>query len=83
MERWIGPSETNDRCRGSGASGAGFELQEKRKMIIILSRIEWQKFTEVVLNTAVLDELSEFCAEFLIHAVDDEGESNEGLKTVG
>ena len=35
----------------------------------------WQKFTEVVLNTAVLDELSEFCAEFLIHAVDVEGKA--------
>ena len=39
----------------------------------------WQKFTEVVLNTAVLDELSEFCAEFLIHAVDVKGK-HEGLK---
>ena len=39
----------------------------------------WQKFTEVVLNTAVLDELSEFCAEFLIHAVDVEGKAR-GIK---
>ena len=35
----------------------------------------WQKFTEGILNTAVLDELSEFCAEFLIHAVDVEGKA--------
>jgi phosphoribosylformimino-5-aminoimidazole carboxamide ribotide isomerase len=33
----------------------------------------WQKFTDVVLNHSVLDELSEYCDEFLIHAVDVEG----------
>ena len=33
----------------------------------------WQKFTDVVLNTEVLDELAGCCAEFLIHAVDVEG----------
>lgn len=33
----------------------------------------WQRFTEVVLTKAVLDELSAHCAEFLIHAVDVEG----------
>ena len=33
----------------------------------------WQKFTDVVLTPAVLDELSGHCAEFLIHAVDVEG----------
>ncbi len=33
----------------------------------------WQKFTDVRLSGKVLDELSQFCAEFLIHAVDVEG----------
>ncbi|MCD8336738.1 MAG: phosphoribosylformimino-5-aminoimidazole carboxamide ribotide isomerase [Lachnospiraceae bacterium] len=35
----------------------------------------WQKFTEVLLNQQTLDELSEFCDEFLVHAADVEGKS--------
>jgi phosphoribosylformimino-5-aminoimidazole carboxamide ribotide isomerase len=33
----------------------------------------WQKFTELVVNEKALKRFSEFCAEFLIHAVDVEG----------
>ncbi|MDO5408991.1 MAG: phosphoribosylformimino-5-aminoimidazole carboxamide ribotide isomerase [Lachnospiraceae bacterium] len=33
----------------------------------------WQKFTEVKLTPELLDQLSESCSEFLIHAVDVEG----------
>lgn len=33
----------------------------------------WQKFTDVRLSHAVLDELSGYCGEFLIHAADVEG----------
>jgi phosphoribosylformimino-5-aminoimidazole carboxamide ribotide isomerase len=33
----------------------------------------WQKFTEIVVNEETLKKFSEFCAEFLIHAVDMEG----------
>jgi phosphoribosylformimino-5-aminoimidazole carboxamide ribotide isomerase len=33
----------------------------------------WQKFTELVVNAETLKKFSEFCAEFLIHAVDVEG----------
>ena len=36
----------------------------------------WQKFTDVILNLEVLDELSAYCDEFLIHAVDVEGKSS-------
>ncbi len=36
----------------------------------------WQKFTDVKLTLPVLDELSAFCDEFLIHAVDVEGKSS-------
>lgn len=36
----------------------------------------WQKFTDVKLNHAILDELSKYCDEFLIHAVDVEGKSS-------
>ena len=33
----------------------------------------WQKFTELVVNAATLNQFSGYCAEFLIHAVDVEG----------
>lgn len=33
----------------------------------------WQRFTEEVVTEQLLDALSEYCAEFLIHAVDVEG----------
>ncbi|HUZ08167.1 MAG TPA: phosphoribosylformimino-5-aminoimidazole carboxamide ribotide isomerase [Candidatus Paceibacterota bacterium] len=33
----------------------------------------WQKFTELVVNEEALKKLSEFCSEFLVHAVDVEG----------
>ncbi len=33
----------------------------------------WQKFTEVVIGPETLEKLSEWCAEFLVHAVDVEG----------
>jgi phosphoribosylformimino-5-aminoimidazole carboxamide ribotide isomerase len=33
----------------------------------------WQKFTELVVNEETLKKFSQFCAEFLIHAVDVEG----------
>ena len=35
----------------------------------------WQKFTDVKLTETVLEELSGYCDEFLIHAVDVEGKS--------
>lgn len=35
----------------------------------------WQKATNVILNQQTLDYLSEFCDEFLVHAVDVEGKS--------
>ena len=35
----------------------------------------WQKFTDVKLTEAVLDDLSSYCDEFLIHAVDVEGKA--------
>ena len=33
----------------------------------------WQKFTTLVVNAATLNQFSQFCGEFLIHAVDVEG----------
>lgn len=36
----------------------------------------WQKYTDVLLNEETLHELSGFCDEFLVHAVDVEGKAN-------
>lgn len=36
----------------------------------------WQKFTKEKISTALLDELCEYCDEFLVHAVDVEGRSS-------
>jgi len=33
----------------------------------------WQKFTDLVVNAATLQTFSQYCAEFLVHAVDVEG----------
>lgn len=35
----------------------------------------WQKFTEVTLSHEILDEIGEYCDEFLVHGVDVEGRS--------
>ena len=40
----------------------------------------WQKFTELALSHEVLDQLSEYCDEFLIHGVDVEGKG-AGMET--
>lgn len=39
----------------------------------------WQKFTEVTISDKILDELSIYCDEFLVHAVDVEGKA-EGIE---
>lgn len=36
----------------------------------------WQKYTDVLLNEKTIHELSGFCDEFLVHAVDVEGKAN-------
>lgn len=40
----------------------------------------WQKFTEVALSEALLEQLTVYCDEFLIHAVDVEGKA-QGIET--
>lgn len=35
----------------------------------------WQKFTDVKLDSSALDMFSEYCSEFLVHAVDAEGKA--------
>jgi len=41
------------------------------KYFVVTDR--WQKFTDVVLSAETLAKFSEYCAEFLVHAVDVEG----------
>ena len=36
----------------------------------------WQKFTDIEMNSQTLEMFSEYCDEFLIHAVDTEGKDN-------
>jgi len=48
------------------------------KYYIVTDR--WQKFTKTILSPEVLDDLAEYCDEFLIHAVDVEGKAN-GIET--
>ena len=43
------------------------------KFYVVTDR--WQKFTELALSHKVLNELSKYCDEFLIHAVDVEGKA--------
>ena len=44
------------------------------KYYIVTDR--WQKFTDVVLSEKTIQDLSNYCDEFLIHAVDVEGKAN-------
>lgn len=57
------------------------DLSVRRKddrYLIVTDR--WQKYTQVELTERVLDELSEYCDEFLVHAVDVEGKA-DGIET--
>ena len=60
-----------------------FDLSCRRledKWYVVTDR--WQTFTDVVLTRDKMEELSEYCCEFLIHGVDVEGKSSgmdEGL----
>jgi len=66
--------------REVGKERLALDLSVRRKegrYYIVTDR--WQKYTSVQLNEQTLDELSGYCDEFLIHAVDVEGKS-EGIE---
>ncbi len=44
------------------------------KYYIVTDR--WQKFTDTVLDLNIIEKLSKYCDEFLVHAVDVEGKAN-------
>lgn len=63
-----------------------YKLVGKEKLVLDLScrkkdgeyyivTDRWQRFTDVVLNEETLDMLADYCAEYLIHAVDVEGKA--------
>ncbi len=47
----------------------------KREGAYFIVTDRWQKYTDVELNSDTIEEFSESCAEFLIHAVDVEGKA--------
>jgi phosphoribosylformimino-5-aminoimidazole carboxamide ribotide isomerase len=60
--------------RKIGATRLVLDLSCRKRMgqyYVVTDR--WQKFTEIQLNGSTLDQLSAFCDEFLVHAVDIEG----------
>jgi len=52
----------------------------KRDDVYYIVTDRWQKFTEVIVTKEILEELSQYCDEFLIHAVDVEGKAS-GVET--
>ena len=48
--------------------------QKDGRYLIVTDR--WQKYTQVELTEQILDELSGYCDEFLVHAVDVEGKAD-------
>lgn len=52
---------------------------KKKDNLYYIVTDRWQKYTDVCLNEETLQELEEFCDEFLIHGVDVEGKA-EGIE---
>lgn len=70
----------DELVRRVGRERLVLDLSARKKdgrYLIVTDR--WQKYTEVELTERTLDELSGFCDEFLIHAVDVEGKA-EGIE---
>jgi phosphoribosylformimino-5-aminoimidazole carboxamide ribotide isomerase len=64
----------NELVKTIGKSRLVLDLScRKRGEDYIVVTDRWQKFTQLAVNAAMLETFSEFCAEFLIHAVDVEG----------
>lgn len=67
----------NELVRKVGRQNLVLDLSAGKKegrYLIVTDR--WQKYTEVELNEQTLDELSAYCDEFLVHAVDVEGKAD-------
>ncbi len=67
----------NELMRKAGRRNLVLDLsagKKEERYFIVTDR--WQKYTEVELNEQTLDELSSYCDEFLVHAVDVEGKAD-------
>lgn len=51
------------------------KIEENGQISYYIVTDRWQKFTDTRLDLEILEELSEYCDEFLIHAVDVEGKA--------
>jgi len=58
------------------------KINEDGKEAYYIVTNRWQKFTDMLFDIAVLDELSCYCDEFLVHAVDMEGKARGIEETV-
>lgn len=52
------------------------KIEENGEIAYYIVTDRWQKFTDTRLDLEILEELSGYCDEFLIHAVDVEGKAN-------
>lgn len=52
------------------------KMEENGEFSYYIVTDRWQKFTDTKLEIDILEELSQYCDEFLIHAVDVEGKAN-------
>lgn len=67
----------DELVRKVGSGNLVLDLSARKKdgrYLIVTDR--WQKYTETELTAQTLDELSRYCDEFLIHAVDVEGKAD-------
>lgn len=59
--------------KGRSSLESGYLPENEQDYYIVTDR--WQNYTDVKLNADTLKELSDYCEEFLIHAVDVEGKA--------
>ncbi len=70
-----------EMCRAVGREHLTLDLSCRRRdgrFWIVTDR--WQKFSRETVNVRLLENLSEYCSEFLIHGVDSEGK-RQGVET--
>ena len=64
-------------CQEAGKEHVVLDLSCRRKedaYYIVTDR--WQQFTDIALSRGLLEELSQYCDEFLVHGVDVEGKAS-------
>lgn len=73
----INYAHLRELCAAVGRERLVLDLScRKRAEAYYIVTDRWQKFTDEQITVALLEELSEYCDEFLVHAVDVEGKSS-------